>query len=55
MGYLKNPLLGVLGAWMTVKKPEMDKTLKNGVKYDCNESPQPKMVGFRDLVDIAPV
>ena len=42
---------------MTIKKPEMDKTLKNGVKYDWNESPQPKMVGFRDLVgtDIAPV
>ena len=58
---MKNPLLGVLGAWMTFKKPEMDKTLMNGVKYDCNESPQPKMVGFRDLVDwidivdIAPV
>ena len=35
----------------------MDKTLKNGVKYDWNQSPQPQMVGFRDLVgtDIAPV
>ena len=57
MGYLKNPLLGVLGAWMTFKKPEMDKTLKNGVKYDWNGSPQPQMVGFRDLVGtgIAPV
>ena len=35
----------------------MDKTLKNGVKYDWNESPQPQMVGFCDLVgtDIAPV
>ena len=42
---------------MTFKKPEMDKTLKNGVKYDWNKSPQPQMVGFRDLVgtDIAPV
>ena len=35
----------------------MDKTLKNGVKYDWNESPQPQMVGFWNLVgtDIAPV
>ena len=35
----------------------MDKTLKNGVKYDWNESPQPQMVGFCNLVgtDIAPV
>ena len=56
-GTWRNPLLGVLGAWMTFKNPEMDKTLKNGVKYDWNESPQPQMVGFRDLVgtDIAPV
>ena len=48
---------GVLGAWMTFKKPEMDKTLKNGVKYDWNGSPQPQMVGFCDLVGtgIAPV
>ena len=42
---------------MTFKKLEMDKTLKNGVKYDWNESPQPQMVGFCDLVgtDTAPV
>ena len=42
---------------MTFKKPEMDKTLKNGVNYDGNESPQPQVVGFCDLVgtDIAPV
>ena len=35
----------------------MDKTLKNGVKYDWNESPQPQTVEFFDLVgtDIAPV
>ena len=26
-----NPLLGVLGAWMTFKKAEMSKTLKNGL------------------------
>ena len=33
----------------------MDKTLKNGVKYDWNKSCQPQLVGFRDLVgtDIA--
>ena len=30
-GTWKNPLLGVLGAWMTFKKPEMDKTLWNGL------------------------
>ena len=30
-GYLKLPLLGVLGAWMTFKKTEMAKTLKNGL------------------------
>ena len=41
-GTWKNPLLGVLGAWMTFKKPEMDKTLNNGVKYDWNQSPQPQ-------------
>ena len=42
---------------MTFKNPEMDKTLKNGVKYDWNKSPQPQMVGFWNLVgtDIAPV
>ena len=56
-GTWRNPLLGGLGAWMTFKNPEMDKTLKNGVKYDWNESPQPQMVGFCNLVgtDIAPV
>ena len=30
-GTWKNPLFGVLEAWMTFKKPEMDKTLKNGL------------------------
>ena len=30
----------------------MDKTLKNGVKYDWNESPQPQMVGFCNLVGV---
>ena len=56
-GTWKNPLLGVLGAWMTFKKLEMDKTLRNGVKYNWNKSPQPQMVGFCDLVgtDTAPV
>ena len=40
-----------------IRKPEMDKTLKNGVKYDWNKSPHPQMVGFCDLVGtgIAPV
>ena len=27
----KTLFLGVLGAWMTFKKPEMDKTLRNGL------------------------
>ena len=56
-GTWRNPLLGVWGAWMTFKNPEMDKTLKNGVKYDWNESTQPQMVWFCDLVGtgIAPV
>ena len=56
-GTWRNPLLGGLGAWMTFKNPEMDKTLKNGVKYDWNESPQPQLVWFCDLVGvgIAPV
>jgi hypothetical protein len=32
LGYLK---LGVLGAWMTFKKAEMAKTLRNGLStYD---------------------
>ena len=28
------PLLGVLGAWMTFKKPDMDKTLKNALSMN---------------------
>ena len=41
---------GVWGAWMTFKKPEMDKTLRNGLFMS-------EMVGFCDLVGtvIAPV
>ena len=31
MGYLKKLFWGVLGAWMTFKKAEMAKTLKNGL------------------------
>ena len=55
--YLKKPSFWGFGGVDDFKKPEMDKTLKNGVKYDWNESPQPQMVGFCDLVgtDTAPV
>ena len=28
---LKNAMEGVLGTWMTFKKPEMDKTLRHGM------------------------
>ena len=44
---------------MTFKKPEMEKNLRNGLSmsYEWNGSPEPHIVGFRDLVvtGIAPV
>ena len=53
-GYLK---WEVLGAWMTFKKAEMEKTLKNGLSMIGNEPPEPQLVPFCDFVgvNIAPV
>ena len=44
------PLMVVLGAWMTFKKPKMDKTLWNRLSMIETGAPQPQMVGFRNLL-----
>ena len=51
------PSFGVLGAWMTFKKAEMEKTLRNGLSLSETDPLNQKKVGFRDLVGtcIAPV
>ena len=42
-GYLK---LGALGAWMTFKKPEMHKTLKNGLSMSETDPLNHKWLDF---------
>jgi hypothetical protein len=40
------PLLGVLGAWMTFKKAEMAKTLRNGLSMIETNSLNHKWLDF---------
>ena len=37
---------GVLGAWMTFKKPDMDKTLKNGLSVSETDPLNHKWLDF---------
>jgi hypothetical protein len=38
--------LGVLGAWMTFKKPEMEKTLRNGLSMSETDPLNHKWLDF---------
>ena len=38
--------LGVLGAWMTFKRPEMDKTLRNGLSISETDPLNQKWLDF---------
>ena len=45
-GTWKTLFWGVLGAWMTFKKPEMDKTLRNGLSMIETEPLNHKWLDF---------
>jgi hypothetical protein len=46
-GVLEKTLFwGVLGAWMTFKKPEMDKTLRNGLSMSETDPLNHKWLDF---------
>ena len=46
-GVLEKTLFwGVLGAWMTFKKPEMDKTLRNGLSMSKTDPLNHKWLDF---------
>jgi hypothetical protein len=44
---------GVLGAWMTFKKPEMDKTLRNGLSMIETDPLNHKWLDFAILLGLA--
>ena len=44
---------GVLGAWMTFKKPEMDKTLRNGLSMSEMDPLNHKWLDFAILSGLA--
>ena len=45
-GTWKTLFFGVLGAWMTFKKPEMDKTLRNGLSMSETDPLNHKWLDF---------
>ena len=53
MRYLIHLLFGVLGVWMTFKKAEMEKTLRNGLNLSEMDPINNKWLDFAILLGLA--